>query len=91
MSNNFKISKQRLAEIIREEYALIREELGGGEVNEREHQPENPTPTAGDDVAMGSRQDQPLSSGESDENQEKTTTKGVQSIRDLIRQEISRL
>ena len=35
MSNNFKISKRRLAEIIQEEYALIREEVKSAEVSEK--------------------------------------------------------
>jgi len=76
MSNTFKISKARLAEIIKEEYASIREELdnplGRPQLDEEEATSE-PTPATEETTSP------------------EPTKPGLETIRDLIRKEMESL
>ena len=98
MSNKFKISTARLAEIIREEYALIQEEINGGEISEKKKKKKKSFPDlTGDgevtqaDVlkARGVELDDEK---EEEKDEEKESQKeSVDSIRDLIRKELESL
>ena len=105
MSNNFKISKRRLAEIIQEEYASIREEIdstemvekkekfpdltGDGEVTRADILKGRGVKLDGEEGAEASDDDKEES--DSSDDKESTKKESVQSIRDLIRKELERL
>ena len=100
MSNKYKISTARLAEIIREEYASIIQEVHGKELEEKKKFPD----LTGDgkvtraDILKGRGVDL---EGDDSEDDEETETKSdkkkeakkesVQSLKDLIQQEIAKL
>ncbi len=96
MSNKFKISTARLAEIIREEYALIQEEISSGEVSEKKKFPD----LTGDgkvtqaDILKGrgvDLDDEDSDEEEEDKDDKKAQKESVDSIRDLIRKELESL
>ncbi|MEC7116036.1 MAG: hypothetical protein VXW76_05645 [Actinomycetota bacterium] len=103
MSNKFKISTARLAEIIREEYALIQEEIKSAEVSEKKIK--NPGPYMGgerekagvDDDGDGvpNNADSDPHDGDkgakSKKDKKKSQKESIDSIRDLIRKELESL
>ena len=103
MSNKYKISTARLAEIIREEYASIIQEVHGKELAEKKKKKKFPDLT-GDgkvtraDILKGRGVD--LEGDDSDDDEETETKsdkkkeakkESVQSLKDLIQQEIAKL
>lgn len=99
MSNKFKISTARLAEIIREEYALIQEEINGGEISEKKKKKSFPDLTGDGEVTQadilkgrGVELDDEEKEEKEEKDEEKESQKeSVDSIRDLIRKELERL
>lgn len=96
MSNKFKISTARLAEIIREEYALIQEEINGGEISEKKKKKSFPDLT-GDgevtqaDILKGRGVELDDEEKEEKDEEKESQKESVDSIRDLIRKELERL
>tara|TARA_B100000131_G_C18018617_1_gene573596 strand:+ start:356 stop:628 length:273 start_codon:yes stop_codon:yes gene_type:complete len=90
MSNQFKISTARLSEIIKEEYASILAELGKAPVQEKKF-----PDLTGDgkvtqaDILKGRGVD--LDDDEEEEEDKEATKESVDSIRDLIRQQLESL
>jgi len=94
MSNKFKISTARLAEIIREEYALIQEEINGGEISEKKKSFPDLT---GDgkvtqaDILKGRGVELDDEEEEEKDEEKESQKESVDSIRDLIRKELESL
>ena len=90
MSNQFKISTARLSEIIKEEYASILAELGKAPVQEKKF-----PDLTGDgkvtqaDILKGRGVD--VDDEEEEEEDKEATKEGMDSIRDLIRQQLESL
>jgi len=98
MSNKFKISTARLAEIIREEYALIQEEINGGEISEKKKKKKKSFPDlTGDgkvtqaDILKGRGVELDDEEEEEKDEEKESQKESVDSIRDLIRKELERL
>tara|TARA_Y100001973_G_C5177810_1_gene323100 strand:+ start:1050 stop:1328 length:279 start_codon:yes stop_codon:yes gene_type:complete len=92
MSNQFKISTARLSEIIKEEYASILAELGKAPVQEKKF-----PDLTGDgkvtqaDILKGRGVDLDDDEEEEEEEDKEATKESVDSIRDLIRQQLESL
>lgn len=102
MSNKYKISTARLAEIIREEYASIIQEVHGKELEEKKKKKFPDLTGDGEvtraDILKGRGVD--LEGDDSDDDEETETKsdkkkeakkESVQSLKDLIQQEIAKL
>mgnify|MGYP003125184324 CR=1 FL=1 len=102
MSNKYKISTARLAEIIREEYASIIQEVHGKELSEKKKK-KFPDLTGDGEVTQADilkARGVPLEGDDSDDDEEteaksdkkkKAKKESVQSLKDLIQQEIAKL
>ena len=100
MSNKFKISTARLAEIIREEYALIQEEINGGEISEKKKKKKKKKSfpdLTGDgkvtqaDILKGRGVELDDEEEEEKDEEKESQKESVDSIRDLIRKELESL
>ena len=83
MSNKFKISTARLAEIVKEEYASILRELDGGRPEMKKTKPAVNTEKAATDVET--------EEDNAELTKEESSPDSMASIRDLIRKELQRL
>ena len=103
MSNKYKISTARLAEIIREEYASIIQEVHGKELAEKKKKKQFPDLTGDGEVTQKDilkARGVDLEGDDSDDDEETETKsdkkkeakkESVQSLKDLIQQEIAKL